>query len=251
MLDFIISDNPTAYEVKSAVDLLYKKMSSEINVAETGLFGLMGISGDNCDIFSSMASMLKNALGAMEYMQNITHQIQAEIAKYVNMISVYISEAKKFMENFKKSVTKMLLEMLPAGLITIAVAVLLIKKVIKYFSSFINQIKNIQGSIIEKIKGMLSKFSEVLDVLAIIACGTAGNAARSISATNLTPSIQNVIDIAKAPVEDATVLAMQPVATKLNSIANSLTDGYEHELMKSVLTSKNSLSASIKELQMA
>lgn len=250
MIELNISDNPTAYELKTAVQVVYKNISSEINVLENGLFGLMGVSGDNCDIFSSMSSMLKNAVNAMEYMQNITHKIQTEIANYINTISVYISEAKMFAETFKKQVTKILVKMLPAGLITAVAAVLLIKKVLKFFSSFVNTIKSIQGSIVSKITSMLSQFTDALDVLSIILCGTAGSAARSISTTNLNPSIRNIVNIANASPEDATVLAMQPVATKLGSIANSLTSGYEYEMMKTALNSKNSLKDSIKEMQL-
>lgn len=245
MIDFTVSDNPTPAEVQTAVTDLYKRMSSEVNVVETGLFGLMGVSGDNCDIFASMASMLRNAIAAVEFIERITHEIQQAIANYINMIASYISEVKQLIEEFKKMVAIMLLRMLPKGLITILAAVRAIQAVAKYFSSFINIIKNIQGSITEKIKGILGKFAEALDLLSIILCGTAGGAARGITATNLMPSIQNVVNIANAPEEDSTVMAMQPVATSLESVSHSLNKGYEYELMKQAIVNKNMMKVSV------
>ena len=248
-IDFNVSDNPTSTEVQSAVTDLYKRMSSEINVVETGLFGLMGVSGDNCDIFASMASMLRNAIAAVEFIERLTHEIQQAIANYINMIASYISEVKQFIEDFKKMVATMLLKLLPKGLITILAAVRAIQAVAKYFSSFINIIKNIQGTITEKIKGILGKFAEALDLLSIILCGTAGGAARGITATNLSPKIQNVVNLANAPEEDATVYAMQPVADQLQSISYSMTQGYEYELMKQAIVNKNLMKVSVMDPQ--
>lgn len=245
MIDFTVSDNPTSTEVQSAVTDLYKRMSSEVNVVETGLFGLMGVSGDNCDIFASMASMLRNAIAAVEFIERITHEIQQAIANYINMIASYISEVKQLIEEFKKMVQRMLFELIPAGLFTILSAVKAIQTVAKYFSSFINIIKNIQGTITEKIKGILGKFVEALDLLSIILCGTAGSAARSITATNLMPSVQNIVNVANAPEEDATVYAMQPVASSLESMSYSMTQGYEYELMKQAIVNKNLMKISV------
>ena len=249
MIDFNVSENPSAGEVQAAVGDLYKRMSSEVNVVETGLFGLMGVSGDSCDIFASMASMLRNAIAAIEFIERITHEIQQAIANFINMIASYISEVKQFIENFKDMVKRMLLEMLPAGLITILAAVKAIQTVAKYFSSFINIIKNIQGTITEKIKGILGKFAEALDLLSVILCGTAGGAARGITATNLSPKIQNVVNLANAPEEDATVYAMQPVASSLESMSYSMTKGYEYELMKQAIVNKNMMKISVMDPQ--